>query len=182
MGRRIRHKLFTDMAGVKLDVGCGANKQAGFIGIDRERLPGVDIVHDIQRFPWPVPANCATMILLSHLWEHVEPKYRHRLMDECWRICRHDGQLLISAPYATSFLAFAHPEHYGCPNEATFQFYDPDYALYHSGGYGKLRPWRIVRNDANLTGCIEVILEPRKDWRGRICLPKDATSATKRSP
>jgi len=179
MASRVKKRLFAGMMGVKLDVGCGCNKQSGCIGIDYLKLPGVDIVHDIQRFPWPVPSSVCSMILMSHSWEHVEPKYRSRLMDECWRICRWDGQLLIAAPYANSFLANAHPEHYGCPNEATFQFYDPDYPLFISGSYGLVKPWKIVRNEANLGGCIEVILEPRKTKGGRPCLPKGPASMKK---
>lgn len=173
--RRVQYnkQLFSHMAGVKLDVGCGPNKQQGCIGIDRIKLPGVDIVHDIQEFPWPVPDNVCTMIVMSHLWEHIEPKYRFRLMDELWRIIRWDGQLFIAAPYANSFLANAHPEHYLCPNEATFQFFDPDYTLYMTGAYGMVKPWKIVRNDANFVGCIEVIMEPRKDKKGKIWLGKE---------
>lgn len=169
---RVNAKLFGRMSGVKLDVGCGLNKQPGCIGIDYARLPGVDIVHDLTRFPWPVPPNVCSMIVCSHVWEHIEPKHRTRFMDELWRICRHDGQLLLAAPYAHTFLAAAHPEHYGCPNEATFQCYSPDYPLYQAAMYGRPRPWRIVRNSPNLGGCIEVIMEPYKTQKGRPCQPK----------
>jgi len=169
---RYDRKLFGRMLAVKLDVGCGPNKQKGCIGIDKIKLPGVDIVHDIQRFPWPVPDNVCTMIVMSHIWEHIEPKYRSILMDELWRIIRWDGQLFIAAPYANSFLANAHPEHYGCPNELTFTFYSPDYPLYMSGAYGIVKPWKLIRNDANLSGCIEIILEPYKDKKGKICVTK----------
>lgn len=166
-------KLFESHKGISLDVGCGPYKQKGCIGIDRVKLPGVDIVHDIQKFPWPVPSNICTRIIMSHIWEHIEPKYRFQTMDELWRIVRHDGQLLIACPYAGSFLANAHPEHYLCANEATFTFFSPDYALYTTGAYGMVKPWKIVRNDPNLSGCIEVILEPYKDEKGKVCLPKD---------
>jgi len=173
MGKKpINRALFRGMAGVSLDVGCGPSKQRGCLGIDRVALPGVDIVHDIQEFPWPVPDNVCARIIMSHVWEHVEPRYRFRLMDELWRIIRPDGQLLIACPYAGTFLAHAHPEHYLCPNEATFQFFDPDYPLFMSGSYGLVRPWKIVRNEPNIAGCIEIILEPRKDKKGKPCLPK----------
>lgn len=169
---RFNKGLFRRAALVRLDVGCGQTKQKGFIGIDRVRLPSTDIVHDITKFPWPVPSNVCSQIVMSHLWEHIEPKYRYRVMDELWRVCHWEGQLFIAAPYATSFLAFAHPEHYMCPNEATFQFFDPDYPLYQAGTYGTVKPWKIIRNDPNLTGCIEVILEPRKDKKGKAVWPR----------
>jgi predicted SAM-dependent methyltransferase len=176
---RTNEKLFAAMSGVKLDVGCGRNKQPGCIGIDFVKLPGVDIVHDLQMFPWPVPDHVCTMIVMSHVWEHIEPKYRGRLMEELWRVIRYDGQLFIAAPYAGTFLAHAHPEHYMCPNEATFTFYDPNYPLYYSGSYGLAKPWKIIRNDANYAGCIEVIMEPYKDKKGHVCLPKELESKIK---
>ena len=171
--------LFGKMSGVKLDVGCGRNKQPGCIGIDRVAMPGVDIVQDLQEFPWSVPDNICTMIVLSHVWEHIEPKYRSALMDELWRVARWDGQLFISCPYANSFLAMAHPEHYSCPNEMTMTFYSPDYPLYMTGAYGLVKPWKIVRNSPNMSGCIEIIMEPYKNEKGEICVPKAKNLATK---
>lgn len=39
-------------APLKLDIGCGKNKQAGFIGIDIYDFPGVDIVADLRQTEW----------------------------------------------------------------------------------------------------------------------------------
>ena len=59
--------------GVKLDIGCGANKQDGFIGMDIRKLPGVDIVHNIEQFPWPLPDKSVSMAVASHVLEHINP-------------------------------------------------------------------------------------------------------------
>ena len=32
--------------GIQLDIGCGSNKQKGFVGMDKRDIAGVDIVHD----------------------------------------------------------------------------------------------------------------------------------------
>jgi len=169
--KQINNKLFRIRGGIKLDLGCGLNKQKGYVGIDIQKHDGVDIVHDIQEFPWPIPDNSCLTILMSHMWEHIEPKYRFQMMDECWRISKCDSQLCIAAPYANSFLAHAHPAHYMCPNEACFQFFDPEFPLYHASSH-KALPWKIVRCDFNITGTIEVILEPRKNRSGKPVLPK----------
>ena len=158
--------LFKQHGGIRLDVGCGLNKQKGFVGMDVSAKSHADIVHDIQKFPWPIPDSCCFQILMSHVWEHIEPKYRFQVMDECWRIIKHDGQLLIAAPYANSFLAMAHPAHYTCPNEAVFQFFDPGFVLYHTESI-KASPWKIIRCNFNVNGTIEVIMEPRKDKQGK---------------
>jgi hypothetical protein len=151
--------LFKEHSGAKLDVGCGENKQPGWIGMDKRRVKGVDIVHDVQNFPWPVPDDSCFQVLLSHLWEHIEPKYRVDLMNELWRIVQNNGQLLLSAPYCMSMGAAQDPTHYPCPNEATFTYFDPDHPLY---SIYKPKPWKLTRNSWNANGNIEVILEPRK--------------------
>lgn len=161
-------KLFEKAKGIKLDVGCGIFKQKGCIGMDIVKHPNVDIVHDIQKIPWPVPKDICTWILMSHVFEHIEPKHRFQVVDECWRIIRHDGQLWISCPHAGSPLEAAHPAHYMCPNKYAFEFFDPDYSLWHSCSYKKPKPWKIVQLHFSLSGCIEVILEPRKEKNGKM--------------
>jgi hypothetical protein len=43
--------LLKEKSGIRLDIGCGANKQENFVGIDYRDLPGVDIVHNVLKFP-----------------------------------------------------------------------------------------------------------------------------------
>lgn len=155
-----------------IDIGCGQFRQKPingmpFLGMDMVKHPCVDIVWDIQKVPWPVPSHSCQIVKTSHLWEHIEPKHRFAFMDECWRICRPEGQLWLSCPHAGSPLEAAHPAHYMCPNKTTFQFFDPDYQLYHSCSYNKPKPWKIMRYDANLSGCVELIMEPRKTSNGK---------------
>lgn len=155
----MRRSLFKKKAGIRLDIGCGSNKQPGYVGMDIRKVPGVDIVHDAQKFPYPIPSNVCLQVLLSHLWEHIEPKYRIHLMDEIWRIMKPGGQLLLSSPYYLSFGALQDPTHYGCPNEATFTYFDPSQPMY---GIYKPKPWKLVRNNYIMTGNMEVILEAIK--------------------
>lgn len=42
---------------IKLDIGCGTNKKDSFLGVDILELPGVDIVHDLNSFPYPFSNN-----------------------------------------------------------------------------------------------------------------------------
>lgn len=59
--------------GIKLDIGCGDAKQKGFVGMDVRPLPGVDIVQDIEMFPWPLPDESVSMAVASHVLEHINP-------------------------------------------------------------------------------------------------------------
>jgi len=156
---RSLRKLFASKLGIDLDVGCGEAKQKNFVGMDIRKVKGVDIVHNAEVFPWPLPDSCCNKILLSHLWEHIKPWLSIKFMDECWRVMKEDGQLLISTPYAGSFGYYQDPTHCNPANEATWSYFDPAYPLY---GIYKPRPWKIVRNTYQMNHNLEAILEKRK--------------------
>jgi SAM-dependent methyltransferase len=65
--------LLNEKSGIMLDIGCGANKQNGFVGIDVRDLPEVDIVWDVLKFPWPLGNESVVQAMCSHLVEHIPP-------------------------------------------------------------------------------------------------------------
>lgn len=145
---------------MNLDIGCGINKHEGFVGMDARACEGVDIVHDIQDFPWPIDDNSCNCILMRNIYEHIEPKYRIQLIDEAWRVMKSKGQLAISSPYAGSVRAFQDPTHYTCPNEVTFYYFDPKYPYYYLVYSPK--PWTLVRNVWKVDGNVDAVLEAIK--------------------
>jgi hypothetical protein len=40
--------------GLLLDIGCRDRKEPNWVGIDSISRPGVDIVHDLESFPYPI--------------------------------------------------------------------------------------------------------------------------------
>ena len=58
-------ELLQQEQGIQLDIGCGANKQPGFVGIDIRPLDGVDIIHDLEVQPWPLDRK-STRLNSSH--------------------------------------------------------------------------------------------------------------------
>ena len=88
--------VFGRLAGIRLDIGCGANKQPGWYGIDFQPLPGVDLVHDLMVFPWPLPDESVLVAMASHVVEHIPP---HNLgfikfMNEVWRVLKPGGEII----------------------------------------------------------------------------------------
>ena len=96
---------------IMLDVGCGFNKTHGYIGMDKRKVDGVDIVHDAEKVPWPLDSDACSIIAMSHLIEHIKPWYQIDVINECWRILEPGGLLLIATPYATSFGYSQDPTH-----------------------------------------------------------------------
>lgn len=56
-----------------IDIGCGENKMPGTIGIDYRAMPGVDIVWDLTKFPWPIPSGSIRAAVSNHVIEHIPP-------------------------------------------------------------------------------------------------------------
>ena len=141
-----------------LDIGCGTHKTAGAVGMDKRPLDGVDVVHDAEVLPYPFEKETFDRIVLSHLVEHLKPWLLIEIMNELWRIVKLGGQVLIATPYAGSFGFHQDPTHMHGWNEATPQYFDPDYPLYE---VYEASPWKIVQNLWRDGGSLEVVLEKR---------------------
>jgi len=157
---------------IDLDIGCGRAKQPGYVGLDYQRGPGVDIVWNISRTPWkPIQSMSCRRLLMSHVIEHIPPEKRFAVIDECWRIIHPTGQLFIACPYAGSMYDTGHLEHYPSPNEWAFHFFDPEYHFWRTR-LPHAKPWKIIKDEPTGHGCLEVIMEPRKTPKGRPIIPK----------
>ena len=159
-------------SGFNLDLGCGGNKQPGFIGMDKRDLPSVDIVWNIESMeercpvhapskPWPFKDNTVDRMLSSHVLEHMKPWLTIDILNEAWRVCKPESQFMVAVPYAGSFGYYQDPTHINPFNEATWAYFDPEHK---SGLYNiyKPKPWKIVRCNFSPLHNMEVILEPRK--------------------
>lgn len=105
---------------VKLDIACGQAKKEGFIGVDIARLPGVDIVHDLEQFPWPFDDNSIEEARCSHYVEHTKDLFK--FLGEVYRILEPGGKILIIAPYYSSIRAWQDPTHTRAISEHTFLY------------------------------------------------------------
>ncbi len=73
ISKELLKKIETSRA-LSLDIACGAHKRKGAIGMDIRPFPTVDIVHDFNHFPWPIPDSVCTLVTANHVLEHV-PKW-----------------------------------------------------------------------------------------------------------
>ena len=121
---------FSQSQGILLELGCGETKQPGFVGIDKRQVEGVDIVHDLEQFPWPVHDEQCLTVISSHLIEHIKPWLSIDFIDEVWRILKVGGDVAFSTPYAGSPGYWQDPTHCNGWTQATFQYFDPRYPLY----------------------------------------------------
>ena len=96
---------------MKLDFGCGKNKQKDFIGVDIEKFDGVDIVHDLTMAPYPFEDESVEQVHSSHFVEHLTGDERVTFFNELFRIMKRGTQATIIAPHWSHDCAYGDPTH-----------------------------------------------------------------------
>jgi hypothetical protein len=81
----------------KLNLGCGRDIRKGYINLDIGKLPGVDIVHDLSKFPYPFKDNEFGEILSFGTIELINSDFI-QIMEELWRICKDGAIIRIRCP------------------------------------------------------------------------------------
>ena len=122
---------------IKLDIACGQNKQKGHVGIDIAAIDGVDIVHDLNRYPWPIETGSVREAFSSHYVEHIPMDLiaddgrrvdgMMTFMDELWRVCKDGAKVLIVHPYFKCERAFQDPTHRRFITSATWHYFNRDW-------------------------------------------------------
>lgn len=106
---------------VKIDLACGQRKQPGHLGVDIAKMPGVDIVCDLNKYPWPMDSNSVDEIFCSHYIEHVEDLVK--FMNEIYRVLKMGGFVKFMAPYYNSIRCWQDPTHKNAISENAFFYY-----------------------------------------------------------
>ncbi|MBI4870402.1 MAG: methyltransferase domain-containing protein [Candidatus Riflebacteria bacterium] len=84
-------------APVIVELGCGPNKRAGRIGIDRLELPGVDLVADVVEGLRLFPERSVDEVHSKSLLEHVDDLVA--VMREIVRVLKPEGRSFHSVPH-----------------------------------------------------------------------------------
>ncbi len=88
-----------------LDLGCGAAKTDGAIGVDRWPAPGVDLIADMATGSLPFAEATFDRVVMNDALEHVaDPP---RLVADIARILKPGGRLDVRVPHYTSVHAWS---------------------------------------------------------------------------
>lgn len=107
----------------RLVLGCGHATQEGWLNHDMIALPGVDVVHDLRRFPWPFEDGQFDEVLMKDVLEHLPDTIA--TMEELYRITVPGAEVHVTVPYWNSLVATGDPTHVKFFNEYSFEFFDP---------------------------------------------------------
>lgn len=125
----------------RLNVGCGRDIKKGYVNLDKSRIKGVDVVHDLDKYPWPFPGNYFDEVYGQDVIEHVEDLVK--AMKEINRISKNNAIVRLIVPYWHSSAAF-YPNHNYFFNVDSFKlFTEPDRTYDNHYGF-KLEKIRLI--------------------------------------
>jgi SAM-dependent methyltransferase len=117
----------------KLNLGCGKDIREGWVNLDISPIPGVDIVHNIEKLPLPFPDNSFDEILCHDILEHI---HYIPVLRDIYRILAPGGILQVRIPHFTSKNNAVDPTHIRTFSVETLDFFVVDtYTRKRAGHY-----------------------------------------------
>jgi len=108
---------------IRLDLGCGQNKQEGFIGVDLY-APDADLKVDLfAPHSWPWKDSTVDEIVCSHFIEHIPQHTRWPFFDKVWSMMKVDAVMKILVPSWKSERAYGDMTHCWPPVTGMFFWY-----------------------------------------------------------
>lgn len=84
-----------------VNLGCGSDIHRDAWNVDFRPGPGVDSVVDLSVFPWPMADESWDEVRMFDFLEHFEMSKTQRIIDECRRVLKDGGRLVIQVPDLT---------------------------------------------------------------------------------
>ena len=131
-----------------LDVGCGANKYPGAIGIDINPRTNADVIHDFGVVPYPFADVEFDEIIGRHVVEHVPDVMA--FISELHRITKPGGIIRLVTPHYTNPDWPNDLTHRNHINSYSFNCFMQDRRLFPFYTDVELRPMRTYVTLANL--------------------------------
>lgn len=85
---------------VILNLGCGRAIMPGALNVDKFNLPKVDLVFDLEKFPYPFKDNSVDEVHMYFVLEHLDNHFG--VIEEIYRILKKGGMLYVRVPHGSS--------------------------------------------------------------------------------
>ena len=142
-----------------LNLGCGGVKRefpevgvaSQIVGVDFFATDDIDVVHDLNRYPYPLGDSSFDLIILQDVIEHL--KDIPTTLAEVHRIGVDGAQVRIRTPQYSSYYAFSDPTHKHYLSSLAFDsFLVPNRSIYAPSARFRLqrrkllfpRVWRLL--------------------------------------
>ncbi len=131
-----------------LDVGCGANKFEGAVGLDNNPRTEADVIHDLGTVPYPFADSEFDLIVSRHVVEHVPDVMA--FVGELYRIAKPGGRIRLVTPHYTNPDWATDPTHRNHFNSYSFNTFMPERAVFDFYTDIRLRPVKTYVSLLNL--------------------------------
>lgn len=111
------------IAHVKLHLGCGRDIRPGYVNLDLAKIPGIDVVADLET-RLPFRDGVFDEVFTSHVLEHVGDLIP--LLGELARVCRPGAVVRIEVPHFSFFGAYTDPTHKRFYGYHSFDYFTPE--------------------------------------------------------
>lgn len=117
-----------------LELGTGTLVKNGVTHHDRiKHSDHIDVAWDLEKYPWPWQDNEWDEIRAYDVFEHMSADINIWL-SELHRILKNGGTLTLRLPSWDNPLSYRDPTHKKVFHEETFDYFDPNKALYREFG------------------------------------------------
>lgn len=142
-----------------LDLGCGNRKRPGAVGVDSNPAVKPDVLHSLEKLPYPFETSSADEIYMDNSLEHLEDVIA--VMEELYRIGKPGALVKIIVPYFRAHWAYNDPTHKRFFSVEAFAHFDPSHV------YNKLYPYskahfaveRVVFNETIGRGPVYTLIK-----------------------
>lgn len=128
-----------------LNLGCGDRvvTDQPAVNVDVRRVVGVNVVHDLNVYPWPWGDGTFDKVQGEDVLEHLDDLVA--AVDEIWRLLEPGGLLWVRGPHFLGQNACADPTHRRAFNVFSFDYLDPNLPTGQSLVYLTDRKFRVVQ-------------------------------------
>lgn len=121
---------------MKLNLGCGkdikrSDKYNEWVNIDVFDLPGVDILWDLTKFPYPFKDNYFDEVLSLGSLELINTDFI-KIMEQLHRISKNNAIIKIRSPVFPNMCSAQDPLTKKFMTYNTFEYFDPERGYYYS--------------------------------------------------
>lgn len=108
----------------KLNLGCGTDIRKGYVNLDIVKLPGVDVVHNLDKFPYPFKDNYFDEIYAGSNILGFVSDFR-KTIEELYRISKSRAKIYIESPLYPSINCFSDPHTKKVFTYNSFVYFEP---------------------------------------------------------
>jgi SAM-dependent methyltransferase len=153
---------------LRLDLACGERKEPGFVGVDQMLYPGVDLVWNLDHYPYPLPDKSVDEVRCFHFIEHVENLVA--FMEELYRIMKPGATGVLAAPFWSHVNTWRDPTHRRGIAEQTLMFFNRDYRERNKKGCYGIKADFEVGYSINLDPSINFHPPAQLEFMKRFCV------------